>query len=208
MGVDKANPKPEFPVPPEPTTGSLIVPRPSPEGAISKALCPDCAFPCGQALGRGLRALAQPPCGLAGGCPSAFAQLSHSPIGMTAAGSESVPASTATRPRTYRTHCHSALIVPTRHARRRLAVRAALPLAPERAAPYARRRVAVHGVPSGADHQRVPHAPKRPDGVLPHAGLSPEELQELPPAVQAQLPRAPCPIGVDITEKSTDCQGL
>mgnify|MGYP001720564271 CR=1 FL=1 len=50
--------------------------------------------------------------------------------------------------------------------------------------------------------------PKRPDGVLPHADLSPEELQELPPAVHAQLPGAPCPIGVDITEKSTDYQGF
>ena len=27
MGADKANPKPEFPAPPEPTTGNLMVPR-------------------------------------------------------------------------------------------------------------------------------------------------------------------------------------
>ena len=50
---------------------------------------------------------------------------------------------TATRPRAYRSHCHSALIVPIRYARCRLAVRNALPLAPERAIPYAHRRVAV-----------------------------------------------------------------
>ena len=92
------------------------------------------------------------PCGLAGGCPSAFAQLGHSPIGVTAAGSESVPASTATRPRTYRTHCHSTLIVPIRYARCRVAVRAALPLDPERAVPYVHHRVAVYGVlPSTLD---------------------------------------------------------
>ena len=85
-----------------------------------------------------------------------------------------------------------------RHARCRVAVRAALPLGPERAAPYVHRRVAVYGVPSSEGHQRVPHAPKRPDGVPPHAGLSPEELQELPLAMHAQLPGAPRPIGVDI----------
>ena len=140
---------------------------------------------------------------------------------------------TATRPRTYRSHCHSTLIVPIRYARCRVAVKTALPLAPERATPYVHRRVAVYGAlprtliaarqctarshvrssppgsvrraptyahrraavygaPSGADHQRVP-APKRPDGVLPHAGLSPEELQELPLAMHAQLPEAPMP---------------
>ena len=77
-------------------------------------------------------------------------------------------------------------------------MRAALPLGPERAAPYVHRRVAVYGVPSSEGHQRVPHAPKRPDGVPPHAGLSPEELQELPLAMHAQLPGAPRPIGVDI----------
>ena len=65
---------------------------------------------------------------------------------------------TATRPRTYRTHCHSPLIVPIRYARCRVAVRAALPLDPERAATYVHRRVAVYGAPSGEGHQRVPHA--------------------------------------------------
>ena len=113
MGVDKANPKPEFPVPPEPTTGSLMVPRPGPGRAISKALCLDCAFPCGQARRPRPAGPGATPCGLEGGCPSAFAQLGHSPIGVTAAGSESVPASK---------HCHSALIVPMRHARCRVAV--------------------------------------------------------------------------------------
>ena len=53
---------------------------------------------------------------------------------------------TATRPRTYRSHCHSTLIVPIRYARRRVAVRAALPLDPERAVPYVHHRVAVYGV--------------------------------------------------------------
>ena len=77
-------------------------------------------------------------------------------------------------------------------------MRAALPLGPERAAPYVHRRVTVYGAPSSEGHQRVPHAPKRPDGVLSHAGLSPEELQGLPLAMHAQLPGAPRPIGVDI----------
>ena len=63
-----------------------------------------------------------------------------------------------------------------------------------RAVRYVHRRVAVYGAPSGEGHQRVPHAPKRPDGVPPHAGLSPEELQGLPLAIHAQLPGAPCPI--------------
>ena len=85
-----------------------------------------------------------------------------------------------------------------RHARCRVAVRAALPLDPERSVSYVHRRVAVYGVPSSEGHQRVPHAPKRSDGVPPHAGLSPEELQELPLAMHAQLPGAPRPIGVDI----------
>ena len=40
--------------------------------------------------------------------------------------------------------------------------------------------------------------PKRLDGVLPHAGLSPEELQWLPLVMHAQLPETPRPIGVDI----------
>ena len=52
---------------------------------------------------------------------------------------------TATRPRTYRSHCHSTLIVPMRYARCRVAVRAALPLDPERAVPYVHHRVAVYG---------------------------------------------------------------
>ena len=52
---------------------------------------------------------------------------------------------TATRPRTYRSHCHSTLIVPIRYARCRVAVKTALPLAPERATPYVHRRVAVYG---------------------------------------------------------------
>ena len=52
---------------------------------------------------------------------------------------------TATRPRTYRTHCHSPLIVPIRYARCRVAVRAALPLAPDRTVPYVHHRVAVYG---------------------------------------------------------------
>ena len=40
---------------------------------------------------------------------------------------------TATRPRAYRSHCHSASIVPIWYAHARLAVPAALPLGPERA---------------------------------------------------------------------------
>ena len=54
---------------------------------------------------------------------------------------------TATRPRAYRSHCHSALIVPIRYARCCLAVRNALPLAPERAIPHVHHRVAVYGAP-------------------------------------------------------------
>ena len=80
-----------------------------------------------------------------------------------------------------------------RYARCQVAVRAALPLGPERAAPYVHRRVTVYGAPSSEGHQRVPHAPKRPDGVPPHAGLSPEELQGLPLAMHAQLPETPMP---------------
>ena len=90
-------------------------------------------------------------------------------------------------------------------------MRAALPLAPERATPYVHRRVAVYGaLPRTLIAARqctarrqvriinVFQPPKRLDGVLPHAGLSPEELQELPLAMHAQLPGAPRPIGVDI----------
>ena len=50
---------------------------------------------------------------------------------------------TATRPRAYRTHCHSPLGVPIRYARCRVAVNDALPLALERTIPYVHRRVAV-----------------------------------------------------------------
>ena len=38
-----------------------MVSRLGPGRAISEALCPDCAFPCNQAPGRGLRTLAEPP---------------------------------------------------------------------------------------------------------------------------------------------------
>ena len=238
MGVDKANPKPEFPVPPEPTTGSLIVPRPSPEGAISKALCPDCAFPCGQAPSRGLRTLAQPPLRLGGRLPERICpvgplsnrhdgcgfgvrpgQHCHSPLIVPmryarcrVAVWDALPLApgrtgrTATRSRAYWSHCHSPLIVPMRYARCRVAVWAALPLAPERATPYVHRRVAVYGaLPRTLIAERqctacrqvriinVFQPPKRLDGVLPHAGLSPEELQELPLAMHAQLPEAPMP---------------
>ena len=127
MGVDKANPKPEFPVPPEPTTGSLIVPRPSPEGAISKALCPDCAFPCSQAPGRGLRAPAQPitvlsspeglPLRLGGRLPERIY-----PVGPLANRRDGC--GFGVRPGQ---HCHSPLNVPIRYARRRVAVYGALP---------------------------------------------------------------------------------
>ena len=122
MGVDKANPKPEFPVPPEPTTGSLMVPRPSPEGAISKVLCPDCAFPCGQALGRGLRTLAQPitvlsspeglPLRLGGRLPERIC-----PVGPLANRRDGC--GFGVRPGQ---HCHSPLIVPMRYARCQVAV--------------------------------------------------------------------------------------
>ena len=50
---------------------------------------------------------------------------------------------TATRPRAYRSHCHSPLIVPYRYARCRAAVGSTLPLALERTIPYVHRRVAV-----------------------------------------------------------------
>ena len=116
MGVDKANPKPEFPVPPEPTTGSLIVPRPSPEGAISKALCPDCAFPCGQAPSRGLRTLAQPPLRLGGRLPERICPVGPLSNRCDGCGSGVRPGQ----------HCHSPLGVPIRHARRRVAVYGAL----------------------------------------------------------------------------------
>ena len=92
-------------------------------------------------------------------------------------------------------HCHSTLNVPD-----------ALPLAPERATPYVHRRVAVYGaLPRTLIAARqctarrqvriinVFQPPKRLDGVLPHADLSPEELQELPLAMHAQLPEAPMP---------------
>ena len=54
---------------------------------------------------------------------------------------------TATRSRAYRPHCHSALSVPMRYARCHLAVRNALPLAPERAAQHVHHRVAVRTAP-------------------------------------------------------------
>ena len=44
-----------------------MAPRPGPGRAISEALCPDCAFPCSRAPGRGLRTLAQPPPQAGGG---------------------------------------------------------------------------------------------------------------------------------------------
>ena len=51
--------------------------------------------------------------------------------------------------------------------------------------------------------------PKRLNGVLPHAGLSPEELQELPLAMHAQLPEAPMPYrSRHKQKKSIDCQGF
>ena len=50
---------------------------------------------------------------------------------------------TATRPRAYRSHCHSPLGVPIGYARCRVAVNDALPLALERTIPYVHRRVAV-----------------------------------------------------------------
>ena len=56
-------------------------------------------------------------------------------------------ARTATRSRAYRPHCHSALSVPMRYARCHLAVRNALPLAPERAAQHVHHRVAVRTAP-------------------------------------------------------------
>ena len=111
MGADKANPQPEFLAPPEPTTGSLMVPRPGPGRAISEALCPDCAFPCGRVPGRGLRAPAQP-LRLGGRlperiCPAGPLANRHDGCGF------------GVRPGQ---HCHSPLNVPMRHARRRVAV--------------------------------------------------------------------------------------
>ncbi len=116
MGADRANPKPEFPAPPEPTTGSLMVPRPGPGRAISEALCPDCAFPRGQAPGRGLRAPAQP-LRLGGRlperiCPAGPLANRHDGCGF------------GVRPGQ---HCHSPLNVPMRHARCRVAVYGAPP---------------------------------------------------------------------------------
>ena len=118
MGADKANPKPEFPAPPEPTTGSLIVPRPSPEGTISKALCPDCAIPCGQCpRPRPAGSGATPPLRLGGRlpehiCPAGPLSNRHDGYGF------------GVRPGQ---HCHSALIVPMRYARCRVAVYGAPP---------------------------------------------------------------------------------
>ena len=56
---------------------------------------------------------------------------------------------TATRPRAYRSHCHSPLGVPIRYARCRVAVRSTLPLALERTIPYVHRRVAVNSALPG-----------------------------------------------------------
>ena len=85
---------------------------------------------------------------------------------------------TATRPRAYRSHCHSALSVPIRCARCRVAVRTALPLAPERAAPHAHRRVAVHGaLPRTARRQvRVTNAFHMPPSALTACYLMPASL--------------------------------
>ena len=129
-----------------------MVSRPGLGRAISEALCSDCAFPCGQPQAEACGLRRDRPCGLAGGCPSAFAQLGHSPIGVTAAGPESVPASKhchsplSVPPRTFttewqcETHCHSTLIVP-----------AALPLAPERTD-------AARSMPSGSVRRAAQHA--------------------------------------------------
>ena len=56
---------------------------------------------------------------------------------------------TATRPRAYRSHCYSPLIVPIRYARCRVAVGSTLPLALERTIPYVHRRVAVNSALPG-----------------------------------------------------------
>ena len=117
MGADKANPKPEFPAPPEPTTGSLMVPRPGPGRAISEALCPDCAFPRGQAPGRGLRTLAQPPLRLGGRLPERICPVGPLSNRRDGCGFGVRPGQ----------HCHSTLIVPIRHARCRVAVYGAPP---------------------------------------------------------------------------------
>ena len=87
-------------------------------------------------------------------------------------------ARTATRSRAYQSHCHSALIVPIRYARCRLAVRNALPLAPERAAPHVHRRPAVHGaLPRTARRQvRVTNAFHMPPSVLTACYLMPASL--------------------------------
>ena len=111
MRADKANPQPEFLAPPEPTTGSLMVPRPGPRRAISKVLCPDCAFPCGQAPGRGLRALAQP-LRLGGRLPERICPVGPLSNRRDGCGFGVRPGQ----------HCHSALIVPMQHARCRVAV--------------------------------------------------------------------------------------
>ena len=85
---------------------------------------------------------------------------------------------TATRSRAYRSHCHSALIVPIRYARCCLAVRNALPLAPERAIPYVHHRVAVYGAPPStltAEWQCETHCPARspPSGSVRRTATRP-----------------------------------
>ena len=193
MGVDKANPKPEFPVPPEPTTGSLIVPRPSPEGAISKALCPDCAFPCGQAPGRGLRTLAQPTLRLGGRLPERICPVGplanrHDGCGFgVRPGQQALPLASERTDTVRSTPSGSVRRAPT----------------------YAHRRAAVYGVPSSEGHQRILHMPP---SALTACHLMPASLlrssKGCPLPCMPSFLRPPCPIGVDITEKIDRLPGV
>ena len=73
-----------------------------------------------------------------------------------------------------------------------------------RAAKYPRLypATAVGEIPAG--YRRVSHIHKRLDSVLSHAGLSPEELQELRFVIRVQPPEAPCPIDVEYVDSLLD----
>ena len=105
--------------------------RPGPGRAISEALCPDCAFPCGQAPGRGLRAPVQPPRRLAGGVARArlpsWATLHSAP--QTGGGVAPHASRAATRPKSAVCTTWGPQTAPLREAARvfPLAVRAPSP---------------------------------------------------------------------------------
>ena len=164
-----------------------MVSRPGLGRAISEALCSDCAFPCGQAPGRGPQASARPPLRLGGRLPERICPVGPLSNRRDGCGSgvrpgqqalplapgrtdavRSMPSGSVRRAVRYAHHRVAVYGAPLStlttewqcetHCHSTTNVPDALPLAPDRTVPYVHRRVAVYGVPSGEGHQRVPHA--------------------------------------------------